>query len=163
MTRGPRDAPTPERGSDALLDAVEGAIPALAARAGDIAATVFPEAASWDELERRRLEHQAADRLTAILRLTRLGSAVRDPALDDLAAAGAAAAAAGAPLPPLLLPMRVSRDLLVQAAVQAAGELGDGWSPALAVLLTRVLPVSDRLTDAVARGYWREVVDHGDR
>ena len=159
MTLGPSDVPTPERGAEALLDAVEGAIPSLATRAGDIAATVFPEAAAWDELERRRLEHDAADRLAAILRCTRLDDAVLGPDLDDLVAAGAAAAAAGAPLPPLILPMRVSRDLVVQAAVQLAGERGDGWSPALAVLLTKVLPVSDRLTDAVARGYWRQFVD----
>lgn len=142
------------RDAELLLDALEEAVPSLATRAADIAAGVFPEAVGWDELERRRFEHQAADRLEAIVRLTRRDESVRGAELDDLVAAGAAAAEAGAPLPHLLLTLRVSRDLIVQAAVKATGDRGDGWSPALAVVLTKVLPVSDRLTDAIAQGYW---------
>ena len=148
-----------EQDAEVLLDALEAAVPSLATRAADIAAGVFPEAVGWDELERRRFEHQAAERLEAIVRLTRQGESVRGAELDDLVEAGESAAAAGAPLPQLLLTLRVSRDLIIQAAVRAAGERGDGWSPALAIVLTKVLPVSDRLTDAVARGYWGHVLD----
>lgn len=153
------DTPEAERGAETILDALGAAIPAMASRAADIAAAMFPEAGRWDELERRRFEHQAADRLDAILRVTRSdGQAMREVVFDELTGAGADAAAGGAPLPPLLLTLRVSRDLLVQTAVRDAGARGARWAPALAVVLTKVLPASDRLTDAVTHGYWMETM-----
>jgi hypothetical protein len=157
----PIDPSHPELEAEAILDSLEDAVPSLAARALHIAEGVFPEAATWDDLERRRFEHQAGDRLAAILRMARSGDAVGAPELAELVEAGAVAAGAGAPLPHLLLALRVSRDLIVQAAVRLAGERRDGGAPALAVVLTKVLPVSDRLTDAVARGYWLAVVAPG--
>jgi PAS domain S-box-containing protein len=58
----------------------------------------------------------------------------------------------------VLLVLRISRDLVVQTAVEVAEERGRHWGLALSLLLTRVLPALDRLTDAVARGYWAAVL-----
>ena len=152
---------TPETTRDAerILDALEDAIPTMATRAADIAAGVFSEAAAWDDLERRRFERQAAQRLEAIVSVTRRDDLTDDAVYDDLVDAGGAAASAGAPLPQLLLSLRVSRDLIVQTAVQVAEEEEiPERNRALAVVLTRVLPVFDRLTDSVAWGYWSAVV-----
>src|SRR5207237_3867299 len=75
-----------------------------------------------------------------------------------LRAVGASAAWAGSPLPELLVVLRISRDLVVQTAVEIAEARGQGSSQALALLLTRVLPAMDRLTDALAQGYWSAVI-----
>lgn len=142
--------------AEAILDALQGSVGDMAERAADIVEATFPEAAHWTELQRQQFMRQARARFEAIVVLTRAGSA-DDELLEDLADAGRAAASAGAPLPQVLLTLRASRDLLVQAAVAAAEELGQQRSVALAVVLTRVLPVLDRLTDTVARGYWAAV------
>jgi PAS domain S-box-containing protein len=83
-----------------------------------------------------------------------------DPALvDELAEVGADAARDGTPLPEVLLILRISRDLVVQTAVEVAEERGRRWGLALSLVLTRVLPALDRLVDAIARGYWLAVMD----
>src|SRR5439155_18497320 len=64
----------------------------------------------------------------------------------------------GSPLPQLLVVLRISRDLVVQTAIELAEERGRHWGLALSLLLTRVLPAMDRLTDAIAQGYWAAVV-----
>jgi PAS domain S-box-containing protein len=46
----------------------------------------------------------------------------------------------------------------VQTAVEVAEERGRHWGLALSLVLTRVLPALDRLTDAIARGYWVAVM-----
>jgi PAS domain S-box-containing protein len=142
--------------AEALLDALEASVGDMADRAADIMAATFPEAADWTEQQRRRFVRQARLRFEAIVTVTR-AETTDEELLEDLADAGGAAAFAGAPLPQVLLTLRVSRDLLVQSAVAAAAELGQQRSVALAVVLTRVLPVLDRLTDTVARGYWSAV------
>jgi len=142
--------------AEAILDLLERSVDDMARRAADIVAQAFPEAARWRPDQRARFERQARSRFEAIVAVTRSGAA-DDDMLDDLADAGGAAALGGAPLPQVLLTLRISRDLLVQAAVGAAEELGQLRSIALAVVLTRVLPVLDRLTDTVARGYWSAV------
>jgi signal transduction histidine kinase len=142
--------------AEALLDALEASVGDMADRAADIMAATFPETAGWTGQQRRRFVRQARLRFEAIVTVTRAETADEE-LLEDLADAGGAAAFAGAPLPQVLLTLRISRDLLVQSAVAAAAELGQQRSVALAVVLTRVLPVLDRLTDAVARGYWRAV------
>lgn len=143
--------------TEAILDALERSIDDMARRAGDIIVGLFPEAARWPAPQRAHFEQQARNRFEAIVALTRR-AATDDDLLEDLAEAGGAAAFAGASLPQVLLTLRISRDLLVQTAVTAADELGQHRSIALAVALTRVLPVLDRLTDTVARGYWSAVV-----
>ena len=142
--------------AEALLDALEASVGDMADRAADIMAATFPEAAGWTGQQRRRFVRQARLRFEAIVTVTR-AETTDEELLEDLADAGGAAAFAGAPLPQVLLTLRISRDLLVQSAVAAAAELGQQRSVALAVVLTRVLPVLDRLTDTVARGYWTAV------
>lgn len=142
--------------AEAILDALERSVGDMAERAADIMAATFPEAADWTDQQRRRFVRQARSRFEAIVAVTRAES-TDEELLEDLADAGGAAAFAGAPLPQVLLTLRVSRDLLVQSAVATADELGQQRSVALAVVLTRVLPVLDRLTDTVARGYWAAI------
>jgi len=143
--------------AEAILDVLERSVDDMARRAADIVAGAFPEAARWRPEQRARFEQQARARFEAIVAVTRSGDP-EDDLLEDLADAGRAAAGAGAPLPQVLLALRISRDLLVQGAVGAAEELGQLRSIALAVVLTRVLPVLDRLTDTVARGWWTAVL-----
>src|SRR5438477_353355 len=94
----------------------------------------------------------------AILAVTGQGAEVDEALVGDLQDVGAGAAWAGSPLPQLLVILRISRDLVVQTAVELAEERGRHWGLALSLLLTRVLPAMDRLTDALARGYWQTVV-----
>lgn len=152
------DTAGPHSAAEEILDALEESIGDMARRAADIVATVFPEAAGWSDTERRRFERQARDRFAAIFTVTRNVGPIDDELFADLADAGGAAAFAGAPLPQVLLTLRISRDLMVQTAISAAEERGTQWGLALAVVLTRVLPVLDRLTDSVARGYWSAVL-----
>ena len=86
------------------------------------------------------------------------GAEVDEALTDDLQEVGAAAAWSGSPLPQLLVVLRISRDLVVQTAVELAEERGRHWSLPLALLLTRVLPAMDRLTDSIAQGYWSAVI-----
>jgi PAS domain S-box-containing protein len=143
--------------AEAILDLLERSVDDMARRAANIMSGAFPEAAAWRPEQRASFERQARARFEAIVALTRSETADED-LLEELADAGGAAAFAGAPLPQVLLTLRISRDLLVQAAVSAAEELGQLRSIALAVVLTRVLPVLDRLTDTVARGWWTAVL-----
>src|SRR5437588_665550 len=78
--------------------------------------------------------------------------------VGDLQDVGAGAAWSGSPLPQLMVILRISRDLVVQTAVELAEERGSHWGLALSLLLTRVLPAMDRLTDAIAQGYWSAIL-----
>jgi two-component system sensor histidine kinase KdpD len=137
-----------------LLDALDGRSEEMARRAFDIFASAFPEAHSWSLREQARFIDQAKNRFEAILAVTSQGSAVDESLVGDLQDVGAAAAWGGSPLPQLLVILRISRDLVVQTAVGVAEEGGQHWGLALSLLLTRVLPAMDRLTDALAQGYW---------
>jgi PAS domain S-box-containing protein len=142
----------------ALLDALDGRAEEMARRAYAVFQAVFPEAAEWSLTERARFVEQARARFEAILAVTGQGEAVDQALVSELEQVGAAAAWAGSPLPQLLVVLRISRDLVVQTAVEVAEERGRHWGLALSLLLTRVLPAIDRLTDAVAQGYWAAVV-----
>src|SRR3954471_1993762 len=131
----------------------------MARRALDIFATVFPEATTWSMKEQARFIEQAKGRFEAILAVTGQGAEVDEALVGDLQEVGANAAWSGSPLPQLLLVLRISRDLVVQTAVEVAEERGSHWGLALSLLLTRVLPAMDRLTDAIARGYWHAVLE----
>jgi PAS domain S-box-containing protein len=142
-----------------LLDALDGKSEDMARRAFDIFQTVFPEATTWSATEVSRFVDQARRRFEAILAVTAHAEDVDLAA--DLVQVGAAAAWSGSSLPQLLVVLRISRDLVVQTAVEVAEERGRHWGLALSLVLTRVLPAIDRLTDAVAQGYWAEnVVEH---
>jgi PAS domain S-box-containing protein len=137
-----------------LLEALDGRSEEMARRAFDIFAAAFPEARAWSLSEQARFIDQAANRFEAILAVTGQGSAVDEALVGDLQDVGAAAAWAGSPLPHLLAILRISRDLVVQTAVELAEQRGRHWGLALSLLLTRILPAMDRLTDALAQGYW---------
>lgn len=154
------DMLTEELGADprALLDSLDGRSDEMARRAFDIFQATFPEARSWPLDEQARFVDQARKRFEAILAVTGQGDEVDEALISDLEAVGAGAAWAGSPLPQLLVVLRISRDLVVQTAVEIAEESGQHWGLALSLLLTRVLPAIDRLTDALARGYWAAVL-----
>ena len=141
-----------------LLEALEGRSAEMARRALDIFRAAMPEAAIWTAEEQERFVEQSTSRFEAILAVTRAGDDVDDTLVDDLREVGASAAWAGSPLPQLLVVLRISRDLVVQTSVEIAEARGRGSSQALALLLTRVLPAMDRLTDALAQGYWAAVI-----
>src|SRR6202022_1330209 len=92
------------------------------------------------------------------LAVTGQGAEVDEALVGDLQEVGASAASAGSPLPQLLGILRISRELVVQTAVELAEERSRHWGLALSLLLTRVLPAMDRLTDALAQGYWAAVL-----
>ena len=142
----------------ALLDALDGRSEEMARRAFDIFTTVFPEASGWTLSEQARFIEQARKRFEAILAVTGQGEEVDEALVGDLQDVGASAAWSGSPLPQLLVVLRISRDLVVQTAIEVAEERGRHWGLALSLLLTRVLPAMDRLTDAIAQGYWAAVV-----
>ena len=141
-----------------LLEALEGRSSEMARRALEIFRLAMPEASIWTAEEQERFVDQSAARFEAILAVTRAGDQVDESLVDDLRDVGASAAWAGSPLPQLLVVLRISRDLVVQTSVEIAEARGQGSSQALALLLTRVLPAMDRLTDALAQGYWAAVI-----
>jgi PAS domain S-box-containing protein len=143
---------------EALLEALDGRSEEMARRAFEIFSAVFPETSSWSLGEQARFIEQARNRFEAILAVTGQGSTVDEALVGDLQEVGAAAAWDGSPLPHLLGILRISRDLVVQTAVELAEQRGRHWGLALSLLLTRVLPAMDRLTDALAQGYWAAVV-----
>lgn len=143
--------------AEEILDLLEASIDDLSRRAADVLSSTFSETANWTEEDRDGFREQTADRFRAILTVVRAGGNEAD-LLAELRRIGASAAEAGAVLPHLLATLRVSRDLLVQGSVVAAEETGRPWTLALAVVLTRVLPLLDRLADSLGAGYWHALL-----
>jgi PAS domain S-box-containing protein len=142
----------------AILDAVGARIPRMAQRAFELFAATVPGVPTDDET-RRRFETEAAERIEAIIAVCTRGPIDDEPLLADLAGIGADAARAAVPLPGMLVAIRTTRDLVVKTAVEVAEQRGRHWGLALTVVLTRVLPSIDRLSDAVARGYWEAALE----
>jgi len=141
-----------------LLAALDGESEDMARRAFDLFAQVFPEAKRWGLREQQQFITQAQSRFEAILAVTGSGAEVDEALVGDLQDVGADAAWSGSPLPQLLVVLRISRDLVVQTAVELAEARGGGWGLALSLLLTRILPAVDRLTDSLAQGYWAAMI-----
>lgn len=141
-----------------LLEAVRARADEMAHRALDVFCKSTPETALWSAAEQERFVAQSRRRFETILDVTGAGDGVDDDLVSDLEAVGAGAATADGPLPQLLGVLRISRDLVVQTAVEVAEAWGRRWGLALSLLLNRVLPALDRLTDALAQGYWAAVV-----
>ena len=161
-----REARSAETGAEVdpelLLAALDGRSDDMARRAFDLFCGVFPEASHWSLREQSRFISQAKERFEAILAITAQENEVDDALLGDLQDVGADAAWSGSPLPHLLVILRISRDLVVQTAVEVAEERaeeqGRHWGLALSLLLTRILPAIDRLTDSLAQGYWAAIL-----
>lgn len=141
-----------------LLEALDARSEVMARRALDIFSAAVPEAAIWTGEEQAHFVDQSRKRFEAILAVTGQGEEVDEALVRDLQDVGASAAWSGSPLPQLLVVLRISRDLVVQTAVEVAEERGRRWGLTLSLLLTRVLPAMDRLTDALAQGYWAAIV-----
>ncbi|HUE58946.1 MAG TPA: ATP-binding protein [Acidimicrobiales bacterium] len=148
------DAGPPELDPQELLDALDGRTAEMARRAFQIFATVFPEADRWTLREQTAFIEQAKGRFEALLAVTSQGSEVDAALFEDLRAVGAEAARSGSPLPQLLVILQISRDLVVQTAIELSETGGRHAGLALSLVLTRILPAMDRLTDALAQGYW---------
>ena len=142
----------------ALLSALDVRSEDMAQRAYATFCTVYPEASWWTLGEQGRFIEQARRRFEAILAVTGQGEDVDESLVGDLKEVGGSAAWAGSSLPQLLVVMRISRDLVVQTAVEVAEERGRHWGLALSLLLNRVLPAMDTFTDSVAQGYWAAVL-----
>lgn len=144
----------------ALLAALDVRATAMAEQTLALLASVYPTAAEFSSARRERFDAEARRQLEAIIGLCARGPVVgHEPLEDDLAEVGVAAAHAGVPLPGILLALRITRDLVVQTAIETAEARGRQWGSALSVTLTRVLPAIDRLSDAVARGYREAVLE----
>ena len=146
---------------DALLAVLDGRVGEMADRTLFLLQAVLPESREWSEATLERFLAEARSRIQAILAVCAHGPGGPDEEVvaQDLAEIGADAAHRGVPLPGMLVTLRTSRDLMVQTAIEVAEEQGRRWGLALAVSLTRVIPAIDRLTDAVARGYWEAVLE----
>jgi PAS domain S-box-containing protein len=145
--------------AQSLLDALDGRSEDMARRSLDLLVAAFPEAGRWSLNQQARFIEEARHRFEAILAVAALGNDVDDALVEELASVGIEAASANTPLQQLLMVLRISRDLVVQTAVEVAEDRGRHWGLALSLLLTRVLPAMDRLTDAIARGYWQWIMD----
>ena len=139
----------------ALLEALSSRSAGMASRAYEVFAGAFPEAGGWTAGERARFLEQARRRFESILAVVARGDSLDRGLVADLREVGAGAAESGSPLPPLLVVLRISRDLVVQTAVEVAEERGRSWVRALGPLVTRAMTAVDQLTDAVAQGYWQ--------
>lgn len=147
--------------AEELLASLDGRAAQIAERLLEQFGHVFPGAATYGPGQRARFLSEARERIEAVLAVCARGPGVgRDEIVEeDLAGIGGDAALAGVSLAGVLTTIRISRDLVVNTAIEVAEERGRHWGVALAVVLTRVLPAVDRLSDAVARGYWDAVLD----
>jgi hypothetical protein len=116
--------------------------------------TVFPQVESWTIERQSHFVLRTKDRFEAIMAVA-LGNDFDEEFLADLRRIGANAARRGVELPEILVLLRISRDLVVQNAIEIAGDGERHGSFALSLLLTRILPAMDQLSDTLAAGYWQ--------
>jgi hypothetical protein len=143
-----------------LLDALRDRTGDMAQRSLEITAAAFPELSLWSDHHRVRFVEQASERFEVILAMGEHIDVLDDDLCDDLAEVGADAARSGDSLGDVLLTFRVSRDILVQTAVELVQGRGTSWAMPFALLLMRVLPAIDQLSDAVTKGWWDAVRSH---
>jgi hypothetical protein len=120
-------------------------------------ATVFPQVVGWSEARQAKFVVRTKARFEAILAVAALGDSIAPELVEDLRAIGHSAARHGVELPQVLTMLRVSRDLVVQNAIELAEDGERHGGHALSLLLTRILPAMDRLGDALTEGYWAAV------
>ena len=126
----------------------------MARRVLRMVVTIYPEAAAWTDRQKWRFVQRTKSRFEAVLAVIALGTSAEESLFEDLKEIGASAARSSTDLRELLVLLRMSRDLVVQNAVELAdtGSRPSGY--ALSLLLTRILPAMDRIGDAITSGYW---------
>ena len=144
----------PDMKPQELVELVADRAEHMASRLLKMYMTVFPKAASWPVERQARFVQVTKARFEAILSVAALGDHFDPDLIADLEQIGAAAARSSVKLPQILVMLRVSRDLVVQNAIEMAGSGDRHGGPALSLLLTRILPAMDRLSDALTAGYW---------
>ena len=156
LTTGFQAAPEPagDLTPEELFDLLAQRVEPMALRMLRMFSVVFPEAEDWPVERQQRFVDRTRGRFEAILGVAAAGAGPTDSLYRDLEHIGAAAAHTDAALPQLLVVLRMSRDLVVQNAVDIVEHEGRHGGFALSLLLTRVLPAMDRLGDALAAGYW---------
>jgi hypothetical protein len=137
-----------------LVDLLDERAEHMAIRLLKMYGIVFPQALSWSIERQTRFVQTTKERFEAILSIAALGSEFEPDLLMDLEGIGAAAARAKVPLPQILAMLRVSRDLVVQNAIELAENDERHGGHALSLLLTRILPAMDQMSDALTAGYW---------
>ena len=147
-------APAVDLSPEELFGLLAQRVEPMALRMLRMFSVVFPEAEDWPVERQQRFVNRTRRRFEAILGVAAAGSGPTDSLYRDLEHIGAAAAHTDAALPQLLVVLRMSRDLVVQNAVDIVEHEGRHGGFALSLLLTRVLPAMDRLGDALAAGYW---------
>lgn len=144
----------PELQPEELVDLLDERAEHMAARLLKMYEIVFPQAASWSPERQARFVQITKERFEAILSIAALGNEFEPSLIQDLEQIGAAAALGKVKLPQILAMLRVSRDLVVQNAIELADTDERPGGYALSLLLTRILPAMDRLSDALTAGYW---------
>ena len=139
---------------DELIELLDERTEHMALRMLKMYSTVFPQVASWPIERQSYFVQRTKDRFEAIMAVA-LGNDFDDEFLADLHRIGANAARRGVKLPEILVLLRISRDLVVQNAIEIAGEGERHGAFALSLLLTRILPAMDQLSDTLAAGYWQ--------
>ena len=145
---------TPDMEPEELVDLLDERAEHMAARLLKMYELVFPQAASWPAERQARFVLRTKERFEAILSIAALGNEFDPGLIRDLEEIGAAAAKGKVKLPQILAMLRVSRDLVVQNAIDLAENDDRQGGHALSLLLTRILPAMDRLADALTAGYW---------
>lgn len=144
---------SPER----LLDELDSERSEMAERAYEVLVAALPETGDWSETKHAEYVEQSKERFSAILAVSARGEEVDGDSLGELREVGAGAAGSGIPLPALLATLRMSRDVVVQTAMKLSTESA-GITAALSLVMTRILPATDQISDAIAQGYWGAVL-----
>lgn len=148
---------SPDLDAQELVDLLDERAEHMATRLLKMYASVFPQAQSWPASTQTKFVQRTKDRFEAILAIAALGDRLQPSFISELQAIGASAARSSVGLPQVLTMLRVSRDLVVQNAIDLAADGERHGGHALSLLLTRILPAMDRIGDALTAGYWEEM------
>ena len=139
---------------DELLRALDGRSDEMARRALDLFRVAFPEAGSWSLGSRPASSARPATGSRRSWPSPGREPCSTTPSWVTWPTWAPPPPAPVRPCPQLLAILRISRDLVVETAIDIVEEDGHRCGLAVSLLLARVLPVVDRLTDALVHGYW---------
>ena len=148
---------TPDMEPEELVGLLDERAEHMAARLLKMYEIVFPQAASWSPERQAKFVLTTKQRFEEILSIAAYGNEFDADLILDLEQIGAAAAQGKVKLPQILAMLRVSRDLVVQNAIELSETDERHGGHALSLLLTRILPAMDRLADALTAGYWEHM------